>query len=506
MRVIGRRPVPLLFFLFIACLALYTVGLDYSPAPYFSDESLVSAEVIKLSSGWRDFGLLVRHSNRYQDFSFLPYVATSLLLTKFFGLSVYGFRLVSVVLALCTGFALVLLSHLFGLDWRFSLLSPIFYWLMPPVIVQSRIAWDPAIYPLVSVVAICSLEWAARRIGSGYGYSVEFLALWGLNAGFWLGLVAWSYPPGRLCAICLSLLYMRRYWLVFKRSSSGRAFIIFIGSFLSCLLLMAGALFVSMKATAGAMSRTSSELILGQDSFPQKVLLRFFANVTNLDYLLLEGDSNLRHSLPGMGALGVSGFVLVSCIILFLVSSLWPVRFWVRAMCRQKLGDDARSVFLILLLIVIFSSPSFLGNTVVHSLRSCSAFPFWALLSSMLAAVAFKRIHTHCGELFLGIIVLTLVISWIHLARYTLGGLSFIGKKQLQGPVPIHSAYPGLSRSAFTHEDYVSAQGLPDAELCARVASGLRRDKEVSYGQAVEDSRYLLVASERSLNCAGNLH
>ena len=500
-RLMGRLAAPLLLGASVLCLAFYLVGLDYAPAPYFSDESLVSAEVIKISRGWSDFGLLIRHSS-LPDFSYLPYVSVSFLLTKLFGFSVYGFRLVSAVLSIGTGCALIYLSRLFGLGWRYALFVPPFYWLMPPVIVQSRVAWDPAIFPLVSVLAVCSLEYPVRRIKRGGDLLLGSLALFALNASFWVGLVAWAYPPGRLCSVLVCTFYLYRYWVVFKGTRVKGLFPVFAVPFLSGFGLMGSALFASLKSTEGSMSRSSSELILGQDSLLQKIFIRFFSNVTNLDHLLLDGDPNLRHSLPGMGALGVAGFVLLTCVVFIVLSAIFASVPWLGAIDLPGSRADLHSMPILFVLVVIFASPSFLGNTVVHSLRACATYPFLAILASVLMSAAVKRLSASRQELALGLVVLIIILSLIHLSRYTLGGLSFVGKKQLQGPAPLHSTYPGLSRSAFSHSSYVASQGLSDAEVCERVGSSIKRVGSVAYGEAVEDSRSILVAAQRSLSCA----
>jgi len=506
-RMAGRFATPLLIGVSMVCLALYLTGLDYAPAPYFSDEALVSAEVIKLSRGWRDFGLLIRHSSRYADFSFFPYVFVSFLLTKVLGFSVYSFRLVSVILSVGTGLGLIFLGRLFDLKWNYLLLAPVFYWLMPPVIVQSRIAWDPAIFPLICLVAVCSLEWPARRINMVVSFPAWALAFLALNAGFWLGLVAWAYPPGRLCSVLLCGFYLARYWFACKKFYLRRLRSQFLIPFLLSFFGMGSVLLVSLKSTAGAMSRSTSELIIGQTSLLQKIFLRFFSNVTNLDYLLIDGDPNLRHSLPGMGALGVAGFVLLVCVVLLVLGSLFPeVCFAGRFINQYEASPHVLNISILCLLVVIFASPSFLGNTVVHSLRGCAAFPFWALLTSVLLAVTVQRFSVASQEFLIGLIVVAVAFSSLHLARYSLGGLSFMGKKQLQGPVPIHSTYPGLSRSAFMHVDYVAAQGLSGSEVCMRVRSSLNRPTDISYGEAVDDARSILIAAERSWSCADDGH
>ena len=93
-----KSHIGLLAILLIAAITIfYFVGLNYSPAPFFLDESLVQAEVIKkawLDGGGNNHWIIIQHGNMDGYFSYGPYVFIASILAKFNGVSVYGSRLV----------------------------------------------------------------------------------------------------------------------------------------------------------------------------------------------------------------------------------------------------------------------------------------------------------------------------------------------------------------------------------------------------------------------------
>ena len=491
----------------IASLALgfvfYLTALDYSPAPFFVDEVLVSAEVIKVNWGLRPLELLIRHGHSSEYFSYLPYIAFSSALTKVVGSSIYSLRLSSAICAILTGAVIFCLSCEIGLPKKYSLLATIFYWLMPPVIVQSRIAWDPALFPLISTTSILFLEKSfgqdAGFAGNTNRWSRRFIS--GILCGTLVGLVSWTYPPGKLCSILLIATYsvicigrdlhtnswnQSRYWL-------------WLSTFLSVSSGLVGWLLLKSFQTNGAETRGYKELILGQENLLHKIGIRFFQNITNLDYLLLQGDLNARHSLPEMGTLGIGGFIIVVSILAYILrggSGNSRTMAWV----SHRGGSG---IFKCFSWIVVFSAPSLLGNTVTHSLRACGSFPFWSILAAFCTSYIVTQLRSSFKRDLAYLVIATVaLVSTLHLSRYTLGGFSFLDKGQLKGPETTGSSYPGISRRAFGYEAYREFQEYSNEEIC----QGFKNANDIpeiyiSYSEAVVDARYIVAKAERSLAC-----
>ena len=487
----------------VICFVFFFTALDYSPAPFFADELLVSAEAIKVNWGLRPLELFVRHGNSSEYFSYLPYIAASSAITKFVGSSIYGLRVSSAVFAILTGATIFCLSCNIGLPKRYSLLATIFYWLMPPVIVQSRIAWDPALFPLVSTTTILFLEKSlAEDVGiAGNPTRWSRRCFSGILCGALVGLVSWTYPPGKLCSILLIAIYSvicirrglqakswrrSRYWL-------------WLATFFSVSSGLVGFLLLQSFQTSGAETRGYKELILGQENLLHKIGIRFFQNITNLDYLLLQGDLNARHSLPEMGTLGVGGFIIVIALLTYILRSGLGnsrTRAWVS-------HGGASGVFKCFSWVVVFSTPSLLGNTVTHSLRACGSFPFWSILAGLCTSYLVTQLRSNLKRdlAYFGIATVALV-STLHLSRYTLGGFSFLDKGQLNGPETAGSTYPGFSRKAFGYEAYKEFQKFSDEEICNGFKNAIDIPEEyISFSTAVVHARYIVSKAERELQC-----
>ena len=255
-------------------------GPDHSPAPFFVNELFISAETIKINWGFRPLELFIRHGHSSQYFSCLPYIALNSAITKLVGSSVYGLGLSSAVFAVLIGITIFYLSCEIRLLKRQSPLATIFYWLMHPVLVMSGIAWNSALFPLISVASILFLEKSLYK-DTGLGkntnqWSSRFLS--GILCGVLVGYASWAYPPGKLYSILLIAIYsavcikqelkatnlkQSRYWL-------------WLSTFFSISSGLVGCLLVKSSQTYGAETRGYEELTIGQESLLHKIGIRFF--------------------------------------------------------------------------------------------------------------------------------------------------------------------------------------------------------------------------------------
>ena len=497
--------------LLIICILVYLTNLDYAPAPFFFDEALVAAVVIRYVHSLSPLQILFEHGSGTSFFSYLPYVSASVFVTKVLGFSVSSFRLTSSIFALLTAALVHLYSRQLGLSGRCAMLSSLLYLLFPAVVVQSRVAWDPAIYPFLGLASVCSLEFLFRTLNNGSERKSDLtIILVSIVSGILLGLTFWCYPAGQVFSALVIVSFFLRF-LYFRQTKSVGARVVSLVAVSSVYLVMSVAYLMQRASFSSGAERYLSESILSH-SDPSKVfIVNLLRNIGDLSFMLFDtGDETLRHVLGTDGVLGLSLFFplgLLSALVISLLggqlSEVYLLRF--RHIKHRVLGYRA-SLLWVFLMIFIGTVPSALGRVAPQALRSSAAYPFWAILNACCFWLLIEYLSRCRRDLMIFTFVGLGIVSvyQILLFRHLIGGTSFVGKLQLDDPPGTVSTYPGMSREAFGYFQYEKVANKFDAELCLELnsSSGGNLDQKAAHASAARKALILVEAASRGLECS----
>ena len=485
-----------------ALLAVYLIGIDYAPAPFFLDEFLVQAEVIKkawLNGGGNNSWIIIQHGNMGGYFSYGPYVFIASIFAKVNGVSIFSSRLPGALFALLTGIFIYFTLRILDISKEFSLLGPVFYLLMPTVIVQSRVAWDPSMYPLICTGGAFVAEVAFSRTQYWRSGHLKGLFISFGITGFLAGLICWVYPAGRLTGLIFTLFCCIRITLMSAKLSVATAkqklqvvFIAFSG-LIAGLTPAVLSLFHELNRIEGGLDRTNGELIFGSDNIIARILSNYTSNILDWSYLIFRGDPNLRHSLGFFGAIGPAGIA-----ILCMVAANAFYRRRLDCKERSKLSPN-RAKALSLAYIIVFTSPAALSIVSPHSLRASASFPFWACLATIAVVDLFAIFNQ---KMVFWALFALLSYSTITISSYTLGGLRLQGYKQLLAPMDSISSYPGSSRGHFGYSEYVRANNMSNNQICSRSRMYYDADngfKLFPNADSIDAARTLYIAFSRGI-------
>ena len=494
----------------LSLVLLYLSHLTFSPPPFFIDEYLVGSVVAKVLHLNEPLSTIFRHENLLDLYSYFPYVAISVVITKLFGFSIYTLRLTSALLALATAVLVYCLSRTYQVSTRFAFFSASIYLLLPPVIIQARVAWDPAIYPLLAILSILFLE----RLYLGIDRSTHLSsnrALISIFAGVSLGFLSWSYPPGQISSFSLIIFFLLK---TMTKRASLRLRILDVPLLITFLVyasMLSLYLFQRLNLSGGV-ERYSQESLLGHDGLFPKVLSGLAKNILDLDHILLFGDIEFRHSLPGHGIIAIPYLALLLFLTLILLSGVRSAYLDKFVMPTDKLVNNSRLMVHLLVLALLLTLPAALGLTNPHTLRASASYPIWAIVCgySIYSIDSSFQLRTYIPKRFTSLLMLTIIsLQLIQVSRDLLGGLSFLHYSRpgySANQLPKHS-YPFLAQKSFSYEAYVAAQSIPDAIICKKLGSYFQNkvlpDKKEfakSY-YSINNARLIVTASERHLDC-----
>lgn len=497
----------LLLLLCIGLIWLYCTNLNFSPPPFFFDEYLVSAVIAKVSILNEPLQTIFRHENLRDNYSYLPYVLAGVLTTKVLGFSIYSIRLTSAVLALTTAVFVFIASRLYNTPVKYSLIASIIYLLLPPVVVQSRIAWDPAIYPFFTTLSILLFQLLYRRTTSATSAKSLSNYLVSAATGTALGFSSWSYPPGQVVSVLILLFFLLKACL-FKSLPRNNY------KYYAPVILISGLMyahyFFSRWSLTGGANRYTQESVLGQSDIIGKILYALYKNLLDFDYVLLVGDLNYRHSLAGLGILLLPVIFLGILLSIIFVSGLRNEQIDKYVKPKRELKPVVLKLSEFAILILILTLPAALGNTTPHSLRASASFPVWAILSGYclyitISKFIFMRMHMRHVILYLSIGMI--IFTYINTSRLLLGGKSFLNASQFSEKHRLPaSSYPFLAREAFNHAQFLNLYNEPDSAICAKITEpNAISDKLLidldQLESAVIKSRLTVTAAERQLSC-----
>ena len=382
--------VPLLLAGAVLALASYLVSVPSNPLGFYTDESSIAYNAYTISqSGSDEYGvrwpLYFRAFDEYKNPTYIYLLAG---LFKIFGPSIWLARVLSGI----SGFGAVLLlgvlaRQMTGED-RIGVVVALTAMMTPWLFEISRLVFEVALFPLALVLFLLAL------------YRAQSRTAWTLLDTLWvastLGLMTYTYTIGRLLgsllALGLAIFGRRSRW-----TRIGQTWIAY-GILLVPLLVFSqrhpGALTGRFYAVSYIQPESGISEIAGE------FLKRYLDNLS-LRSLLLIGDVNIRHHVPGMGSmlavtmfLGLVGAVLVlwsrwrdpwwQFILYGLAVSVVPAAFTARSFHTLRL-----IAFPIFLLVLTVPALTWLGGS-GKGLKAARPGLYVLLVLALLQGVVFQ--------------------------------------------------------------------------------------------------------------------
>jgi 4-amino-4-deoxy-L-arabinose transferase-like glycosyltransferase len=304
---LARSRLPLWLAGWVLGLAFSLASVPNNPLGFFIDESSIAYNAYTISrSGSDEYGvrwpLYFRAFDEYKNPTYIYLLAG---LFKVFGPSIWLARLLSAIVGLSAAVLLgILAGRMTGQD-RVGVIVALTALVTPWLFEISRLVFEVALFPLTLVLFLLALYRAQTRV-----VWTPLDTLWLAST---LGLITYTYSTGRLLGSLLAL-----GLLVFARRSRWtgilRTWIIY-GVLLVPLLVFnqrhPGALTARFYEVSYIRPQSTLLEIAGE-------FLKNYLDNLSLRSLLVIGDVNVRHHVPGMGSmlaatvlLGVVGLVLV---------------------------------------------------------------------------------------------------------------------------------------------------------------------------------------------------
>lgn len=362
-------------------LVLYTLGVDRNPPGFYLDEASISYNAYAISLDGRDeHGVFLPLFFQTWDASVAVnpvYVYALAAVFKVFGPSILAARLLSAV----AGFlAACLLGYVAGRatdNRRVAWIVAVSALLTPWLFEVGRLVFEVALFPLVLALSLL----VTQRVAAKPRWAVwEIAALGGL-----LGLLTYTYTIGRLLGPLLAfglILFASRA----RIASIAATWVVFGAMVLPAL--------VFNLSTAGALGARAGLLGYIKPGMSLVDIASTFLNhaLANVDprTMLLLGDPNIRHHVPGMGS------VLAGTVILALIG-------FDRVLHGGWRDPWTRYVIYGLLVALV---PASLTIDDFHTLRLI-AVPVFGLLMAGLGAHWLDRASTAHRVVLAGLVVLT---------------------------------------------------------------------------------------------------
>ena len=290
-----------------ACgLYLYRVPID--PPGFYIDESSIAYNAHTISQTGRDeygvaWPLYFRAFGEYKNPTLIYLLA---IIFRFTGPSILVARVLSALLGVSAALLIGLLAWRLSRQFHIAILIALSASLTPWLYESSRLVFEAAAYPLVTVLFLSALHRAAAR------------PAWKMSDVFFvaatLALLTYTYSIGRLLGPLLAI-----GLLLFLRKQNWRAIAATIGAYgltLLPMLMFAARHPGALMARFGAISYVSGAGSLR--SVTGEFLKHYFANL-NPWTMLVTGEQNPRDHVAGMGSLllvtlvvGVIGLVIVT--------------------------------------------------------------------------------------------------------------------------------------------------------------------------------------------------
>ena len=298
-------------------LAFYLVSVFTTRSAFFIDEASIAYNAFMIArTGADEYGarwpLYFRAFGEYKNPVYIYLLAG---LYKVFGPSTLLARLLSALLGFAAAWLLGQLSARVTQQTVVGIIVAVTALLTPWLFEVSRLVFEVALFPLALVLFLLALERAqARARWSGFDI---------LRLGLALALLTYSYSIGRLLAPLLALgliLFANRERL----SSILRTWL--------CYAVLLTPLFIFQWRHPGALGGRFKELTyLTPTSSWFEIALEFVRHyLSNLNplSLLLTGDPNRLHHIPGMGSLLIMPFLLAAGGVVLVIRNQFQDVWW----------------------------------------------------------------------------------------------------------------------------------------------------------------------------------
>jgi len=439
-----------LLFLIFSIGILRFIGLEKSPPGFHNDEAFAAAHVMCLAQTGHDIDgvKLPLFSQSGAGGLFTPFhMYLAVVWSKFFGTSIAAFRALSACVITFALLGLFLLASLFinrkddpnGLGQLYVVLAAS---LSPWAWQFSRMACDdPTLLPF-------GVIWGT------YFFLRSNELLDGVFAALFYSIAMYSYPPCRVQIPLLVFAMLALKHFAFEKLSvhskeKFKHFALFtsVGVFL-CVPLVVGTL------AGPLMDRFRGVALRANSPFDYtEALLRNISKHLSWTFLMVSGDSNLRHSSQITGELSyLDAMAIVAGTTLLLFALYKRIFKHEKARTRTK----AITLFLLFGFLSGILPASLTDESLPHALRSVGAWPFISLITGF----ALFNLSTHFEHRFDKIIgVAVIVISVIF------GSIFFTGyfNKYAKDAPPWYDIgrIEGAQQAAKTNnwESYIRASG-----------------------------------------------
>ncbi|HMO19150.1 MAG TPA: glycosyltransferase family 39 protein [Oligoflexia bacterium] len=385
--------VALFFILFILIASRFT-ALDKYPPGFYVDEALCAAHTLCLNKYGTncDGESWPFYSKSWGNGRVGPvYQYLGLIWTKLFGGSIFSFRAMSslagILAATLSGMIVSTILNRSAGFWVFfaALLSP---WGFH----SSRLAWDPALSPMILLLSVLLLL-KSRKSKNWFWYCIL--------SGLSVVVTFHTYSPVGIQAVFLfSLLFL------FQKFIQPLAFKKWFVFGLSTVIIFSTSLFFDTSQVRGRANEVS---IFGEDkrnpdagkSMPARIP-QFLDNISkhySFDYLITNGDKNLRHT---SNSFGILSWVDIYSLLMGLILIIGGRNQSFNKMQNLTKHEDWRGVFLLGALGYLSSAvaASLTWDSLPHALRSIGGWPFIALASGAslfrISHIAPAKIATKC--------------------------------------------------------------------------------------------------------------
>ena len=385
---------PALMLVLLAC-ALRLVALDHSPPAFYIDEAMGAAHSLSYQQTGLDlFGKIGLFSKSDSSgFYSAPFLLSGAAWSALFGASPVAFRsLVAVIGILSVLGVYRLMSNAAGGAEK-ALLAAMFAACLPWAFQFSRISWD-------APLATCFLIWA---VSTAYRTPARMFQVWNcVLAGVLFALASYTYAPMRLNAILLLALLPG---LPFRPKVA--MFAVFGLLNVPVVPYYLDAEFVSRSQLLSLTSSYPDNPF--RDASGPGLLAAYITQLSrhlSLDFLLLRGDSNLRHSVQAFGMLDIVTFF--GCLLAF---AAWIRGFPPKQEAKHLTWHEAKAylvsrdtlIFRIGLAGVVagITPAALTWEGVPHAIRAMGSWPFFVVL----AADGWSRVTARWPRAFLAVCV-----------------------------------------------------------------------------------------------------
>ena len=338
------------------------VGLDASPPGFWIDESAHAMNAICLEQTGHDAqGVrLPLFSSAIQEFTPPTLLYSEAAWSRVFGHSIRSLRSLAATVNVLTIAGLFLIGALL-FDERAGLFMALAGAISPWSFQFSRIAWDPPLAPCFLVLGVYFFLRAETRLTAG-------LAALGFS------LASYAYGPARLqVPLVLALL------IILKRRVSRLSW-----SWLGILALVMAIVMVPLirgELTGALMGRFNTMSVFHATTSVGSALALFASNVLShfsVNFLVLHGDTNLRHSTGFGGQMDWLDVLTVGTGLALFVAAVVRRRPW-------GLGRfEAVLVFLMLGYLAGVAPAAMTTDGIPHALRSIGCWPFLAMIVGLI--------------------------------------------------------------------------------------------------------------------------